>query len=74
MLFRSNQLFKGFKVGDIYKEMGIKVGTLMSIIGDVTYENGVMKISCPLAFFCKKDNLIFFVKNKMFNYIFLLFI
>jgi hypothetical protein len=52
--------------------MGLKVGTLMSVIGDVTYENGVIKVRNPFAFFCKKDNLLFKIKSKMLNYTFLL--
>jgi hypothetical protein len=54
--------------------MGIKVGTFMSVIGDVTLENGIMKINSPFAVFSKKDNLLFIVKSKMFNYTLLLFI
>ncbi len=61
-------------MGDNYKEMGIKVGTLMSVIGDVTLENGVMKVKSPFNYFCNKDNLLFIVKSKMFNYTLLLFI
>lgn len=61
-------------MGETYKELGIKVGTLMSVIGDVSYENGTMKVKNPFAFFCKKDNLLFIVKSKMVNYTVLLII
>jgi hypothetical protein len=52
--------------------MGNKVDDLMSVIGDVTYENRDIKISNPFAFFCKKENSLFIVKCKIFNYTFLL--
>lgn len=58
LFFKLFNIYRGFKIGFIKEDFGIKIDKILKIFGDVVIEDNQLKITNPMVYFLKKENYV----------------